>query len=286
MREGRSSKTAAYVALLRALGDRGLTSAKGFSDPAARRLLPPRWARAFTWLEARVHTLPAWARERIAARVDLLVVRSLAVDAEVTAALALGVEQVVVLGAGFDGRAHRMAELRRAHVFEVDHPATQSIKLHRVGGLPRTSRHLSYVACDFEREALSDRLKCAGHRSSVPTLWIWEGVTLYLEDAAIRATLTAIRARSAPGSTLVVEYHDAEAPSFDPYYALVRKIVLAVWSEPHIGRRSRQKMRAELEDADFRLSKDFAISEWGTAFANAAPSAARRARLAVATFGS
>lgn len=282
MRPGQSSKTAAYVAFLRALGDRGFTSAEGFSDPIARALLPPRWARAFAWLAPILGMLPRALRALVLGRVDLLVVRSLAVDAEVTAALAPGVSQLVVLGAGFDSRAHRMTALGGVHVFEVDHPATQASKRLRAARLPRTCRAITYVGCDFEKDVLGERLQAAGHRADLPTIWTWEGVTLYLHDEAIHQTLRAIFASSAEKSRLVFEYHDAEARAVDPYYAFVRKFLLAFWSEPHIGARSQRTMHAELNAAGLHLERDFVLTEWGTTFARSAPSPMKGARIAVA----
>jgi methyltransferase (TIGR00027 family) len=284
MQDGRSSRTAAYVALLRALGDRGVTSAEGFADGSVRGLLPARWALAEAWLAAAVPRLPARARARVAAHVDLLVCRSLAIDAELEAAMRRGASQVVVLGAGFDDRAHRMIALRDAHVFEVDHPATQSVKRRRAAALPRTYGALTYVGCDFERDALGERLAAAGHRAGAPTAWIWEGVTLYLGDDAIRETLAAIAARSAATSTLVVEYHDIDAPTPMTAYTVTRRLLLALWSEPHIGLRSRATMHAELTGAGLRVEGDFGVSAWGAAFAGAKPShRPSRARLAIAT---
>jgi methyltransferase (TIGR00027 family) len=284
MHEWRSSRTAAYVALLRALGDRGLTSARGFRDESARVLLPPRWAAAFGWFGPKMARLPTCARERIIAHVDLLVTRALAIDSQLTAALGAGCQQVVILGAGFDSRAHRIGALETAHVFEVDHPATQSEKQRRAARLATTCRELTYVGCNFERDLLAERLQSAGHRADRPTVWICEGVTLYLDDDALRATLAAIAARSAAKSMLVVEYHDSEARNAHTIYSLVRRILLAWWSEPQIGARSQRAFRAELERAGLRIEKDFGVSEWGATFAGATSRPrTRSARLAVAT---
>jgi methyltransferase (TIGR00027 family) len=283
MQELRSSRTAAYVALLRALGHRGWTSAQGFRDEFACTLLPPRWAAALAWFGPKIPTLPTFARERIIAHVDLLVTRALAIDSQLTAALGAGCHQVVILGAGFDSRAHRMSALEAAHVFEVDHPATQTEKQRRAARLARTCRQLTYVGCNFERDLLADRLQSAGHRADEPTVWICEGVTLYLDDEALRATLVTIAARSAAKSTLIVEYHDSEARNAYTVYAFVRKILLAVWSEPQIGARSQPAFRADLERAGLRIDKDFGVSEWGATFAGAkSRPPAHSARLAVA----
>jgi len=282
MQRGRGSRTAKYVTLLRALGDRGLTSAEGFRDPTARALLSAPWTDALEWLVPKIARLSRRLRERIVARIDFVVLRALAIDAELTKALAAGCQQVVILGAGFDGRAHRMAALEGAHVFEVDHPATQSIKRLRAANLPRACRALTYVACDFERDPLGECLRSAGHRSDIPTFWIWEGVTLYLTDEALHATLATLAALSATNSVLIVEYHDAEAATSDALYAFTRKILLALWSEPQIGARSQSRFQAELERAGLAVEKDFSVSEWGATFARATPRPRyKRARLAV-----
>src|SRR5436190_9989585 len=84
---GRPSRTAAYVAFLRALGDRGVTSAREFRDDAAAALLPSPWASALTWVGPAIPTLPSLVRRRIVAHVDLLVSRALVIDTELGLAL-------------------------------------------------------------------------------------------------------------------------------------------------------------------------------------------------------
>ena len=109
---------------------------------------------------------------------------------------------------------------------------------------------------------------------------------MYLDDEALGATLRTVAACSAAGSTLIVEYHDADAPKARNLYSFVRTILLALWSEPQIGARSQPDMRAHLLGAGFRIEKDFGISQWGTTFARArSRPSALRARLAVATAG-
>lgn len=117
-----------------------------------------------------------------------------------------GVRQLVVLGAGLDARAHRLADLASAVVFEVDRPSTQSYKRARVKDLEVSAKEIRYVAVDFERDDLAERLASAGHDAASPTTWIWEGVTMYLTRDAVAGTLATIRARSAAGSTLALTY--------------------------------------------------------------------------------
>src|SRR5439155_18264187 len=101
-------------------------------------------------------------------------------------------------------------ELAAAEVFEVDHPATQGHKrevLERLGA--RSSAH--YLAWDFETRPMDDlpaALADAGHDPRAPALTIWEGVTMYLTEGAIDASLRAIATWSPPRSELVMTYQE------------------------------------------------------------------------------
>ncbi len=100
--------------------------------------------------------------------------------------------QVVILGAGLDARAARLAR-QGLRFFEVDHPGTQAAKLERVGavqGYPVDAA--TYVSCDFETDDFLDRLVGAGFDPGSPAFITWEGVTPYLPEEAVRATLTRI----------------------------------------------------------------------------------------------
>jgi methyltransferase (TIGR00027 family) len=114
--------------------------------------------------------------------------------------------QVVVLGAGLDTRAARLA---RAGVkfFEVDHPATQAEKLARLTALPHYPLDAAnFVPCDFETDDFVDRLVAAGFDVGAPALIVWEGVVPYLTEPAIRATLRRITTACEPRTVLVFDY--------------------------------------------------------------------------------
>src|SRR5262245_17772502 len=128
MRERLPSQTAAMVAMLRALADRGFTHVPGFVDPVARRLLPEFWLRMLGYAERGIERMQREARSRIETQVDVVAQRVRAIDLELEAAVAAGVRQIVILGAGLDTRAFRLRALAGADVFEVDHPATQAFK--------------------------------------------------------------------------------------------------------------------------------------------------------------
>jgi methyltransferase (TIGR00027 family) len=119
-----------------------------------------------------------------------------------------GVTQLVILGAGFDTRAHRFTELLQdVAVIEVDYGATQEYKRRRVeaalGGAPA---NVVYAPIDFAREGLGDTLRAAGFERGRRTYFICEGLSMYVPEEGMRETLRAIGTESAPGSGLLLEY--------------------------------------------------------------------------------
>jgi methyltransferase (TIGR00027 family) len=208
MRAGRASRTAEQNALFRAL-EAGL--------PARRRLLEDPLARAclgwrYAWVE-RAARLPG-PRDWIPRFIDWrwpgvrtsVVARTVLIDAAIADALREGIAQFVVLGAGYDTRAYRLPGLRGATVFEVDHPDTQAAKRRALGrALAALPAHVRFVTTDFHERALADAMAAAGFREAERSLVLWEGVTNYLTEAAVDATLRWC-ARAAAGSLLLFTY--------------------------------------------------------------------------------
>jgi methyltransferase (TIGR00027 family) len=120
---------------------------------------------------------------------------------------ALGdVDAVVILGAGFDTRAYRLAQRSELPVFEVDQPLNVDRKkkvVARALGTPPASVRL--VPVDFERDGLMAALASHGYRAEYRTFFVWEGVTQYLTESAVRATFAQL-AHAAPGSRLDFTY--------------------------------------------------------------------------------
>jgi methyltransferase (TIGR00027 family) len=119
-----------------------------------------------------------------------------------------GLEQLVILGAGYDSRAYRFNELKNGiKIFELDHPATQKVKVDKVkkilGSLPP---HVVYIPIDFNKDNLEDKLFEKGYDKNLKTFFIWEGVTMYLSDEAIDETLTFVARNSKQGSSIIFDY--------------------------------------------------------------------------------
>jgi len=133
------------------------------------------------------------------------IARTRLIDDYVSASLREGVDQIIILGAGFDCRAYRIAGIEMTRVFEVDHPATLSKKKESVrrifGALPK---HVVYVDVDFMTQPLGQALHDAGLNAYKRCFFIWEGVTNYLTEQAVDSTLSYIG--SVRGSRTVFTY--------------------------------------------------------------------------------
>ena len=131
--------------------------------------------------------------------------RSRYAEDELTAAIARGATQYVVLGAGLDTYAYRNAH-SRLRVFEVDHPATQSWKRRQLesAGIAIPSS-LTFVPTDFEEQSLGSVLESSGFQPRKISFFSWLGVTPYLTAEAALATLAFIGSLPA-GSGVVFDY--------------------------------------------------------------------------------
>jgi len=119
-----------------------------------------------------------------------------------------GIEQLVILGAGYDTRAYRIDGLKEnVKVFEVDHPGTQGVKIEKIkelfGSIPA---HVEYVSVDFEIESLNQKLLNSGYDSSKKTLFLMEGLTMYIPSEAVDKILSFIVKNSGNGSAVIFDY--------------------------------------------------------------------------------
>ena len=119
----------------------------------------------------------------------------------------VGLEQLVILGAGFDSRSIRFSDaLRTARVFEVDMPEVLALRAERLPPGHQTTTSAIAVPIDFEHEDLGEALRRHGYTSGARTLFLWEGVTYYLPVEAVRAVLSFVASQSQPGSSILFDY--------------------------------------------------------------------------------
>jgi methyltransferase (TIGR00027 family) len=192
MREGERSRTAEYMALFRALETVRPPHRRLFVDPLAASFLTAplsQVASAARWPLLRSF-VPWLIDHRFPGPRPSAVARTKVLDDALVAAVDDGIEQLVILGAGYDSRPYRLPGCARLRVFEVDHPDTQTVKrqvLARAHGQLPT--HVHFVAVDFDHDDLAAALERAGFRTGRPTFVLWEGVASYLTPEAVDATM-------------------------------------------------------------------------------------------------
>lgn len=138
--------------------------------------------------------------------------RSRYCEDELEKALEQGIDQYVVLGAGFDTFAFRRLDLKdRLQVYEVDHPVTQEFKRQRINNAKwQIPEHLHFVPVDFSSDDLIEGLIKSGFDLQKRSFFSWLGVTYYLSEKAIDDTLVAISSKAAEGSIILFDYLDTD----------------------------------------------------------------------------
>jgi methyltransferase (TIGR00027 family) len=206
MQHGQASVTALGAAGHRAAHqvlERGFV----FADPLALRILGPDADHAI-----------ALAKERSERRPLRLFIAMRSRFAEDSAAHAIekGVRQILVLGAGLDTFAYRLERTRDLRVFELDHPATQAEKRRRLTEAQIAEpAHVSYVAHDFESGSMTAALKAAGLDPDKGAFVLWLGVTPYLTEEAVFATLGEL-ASWPGGAEVVFDYANPPEAAAEP----------------------------------------------------------------------
>lgn len=201
MRKSQSSLTAAGIAVVRAVESERPADERICYDPFARLFVPAWMYRIFGFFMKIGYT--EWRGPGVN---GFLAVRDRYIDDVLQNFLKEGLGQLVVLGAGYDSRSYRF-DLAGVKVFEVDHPATQADKLAKVqaifGNVPE---YVTYIPIDFNVQTLEARLLESGYDPKRKTLFIWQGVTMYLTSEAVDSTLSFIANRSGAGSAVVFDY--------------------------------------------------------------------------------
>src|SRR5215203_2587923 len=205
MKQKQSSTTAEGMALVRAIEASRPPDKRICYDPIARALVNP----LSVFLSKLV--IDSGIYDRIFApgvgAIEFITARERYIDDFLKACLSEGLDQVVILGAGFDTRAYRIARIEQTRVFEVDHPATQEVKLQRlkkvIDPLPD---HVTFIPVDFNTHTLAERLFTNGYNEQGKTLFIWQGVTMYLTSEGVDSTLALIANHSGPGNAVIFDY--------------------------------------------------------------------------------
>ncbi|MEK6806755.1 MAG: class I SAM-dependent methyltransferase [Pseudomonadota bacterium] len=258
MKSGQGSRTAEGAAALRA-SHTLYADPKIFEDPYAYALTSPRWQRLLknrplNRLVARL------LLRRLAPITAQVVARSRYTEDRLATAVARGVAQYVMVGAGLDSFTLRRRDLEQTlRVFEVDHADTQGWKRQRLARLTDAlPRNLEFVAVDFERESLAQALRRSAYRTEVPAFYSWLGTTHYLTPAATLATLESITTIAAPGSELVFDYSLPREliPAREQRAGGLLRRYTARQGEPMIGQFVPEQLHGALTRLGFEVVED------------------------------
>ncbi|HXK09274.1 MAG TPA: SAM-dependent methyltransferase [Vicinamibacteria bacterium] len=258
--EDRPSESALTVAFCRALATRetreeirgpdtlaelfvAVESRKSLGDPAAR----------------------AWLIERFGGTYEFFIARTAYGDGIFRQALQDRVPQIVLLGAGYDTRAYRFRDsIQATRVFELDALPTQQRKRQLLEGAGiAPPPQLVHVPVNFEKQSPGEALADAGFDRRQKTLFVWEGVTYYLSEEAIEATLAFVRDGSPRGSALCFDYM-VKAPDMESRHGV--KEVFEAWRRAYSSEEVRfgideGAIGAFLSERGFRLVENLAPEE-------------------------
>jgi methyltransferase (TIGR00027 family) len=162
----------------------------------------------FRSLEATGSVLRRAERSTLAGLATSALCRHRCIDEHLVGALG-AVEQVLILGAGYDARAYRFAaEIGARPVYEVDLAPLSRRKAKIVAAYPELFGPASVrrVEIDFRTQSLESQLAGSGFVRDAPTFVAWEGVSMYLTRGAVEHTLDALATMCGPGSVLAMDY--------------------------------------------------------------------------------
>ncbi|WP_289665174.1 class I SAM-dependent methyltransferase [Flavobacterium panacagri] len=206
MKAEKTSRTAQYMAFFRALETK--RKDRLFLDPYAIHFIDSKLR-----LATRLYQYPIIEKyinntinQKIPGALSSGIARTKYIDSLLENAVSKGVKQVLILGAGFDTRAVRLDFLQSIPVIEIDHPNTSNFKAKiytkRIGKIPP---NVTFLQIDFNKQRLDQLASEHNLDFSKPTAVIWEGVTNYLTEEAVKSTFSFI-SKFANGSHFIFTY--------------------------------------------------------------------------------
>ena len=215
MRDGAPSATARAVAQVRATMHRPVTVE---GDGEIERQLVERFP-----------------SERRSPMAELLERRTQWFDGVTLQAIKAGIGQVVIVAAGYDCRALRF-RTSGVRFIELDHPSTQADKRRILDDMSADVTDVAYAAADFTVDDVSAALAAAGHDARAATLFLVEGLLIYLPEQVIVSLLTALRARATPASRLAVSISRGGSPEFQARVAALGEHARSSFSDDEAQR--------------------------------------------------
>lgn len=238
-----------------------------FDDPYVLKLLPLGWRviMRFFFLPGLRGAVLALRERRMPGSLGGILCRTRYIDDVLKRSLEEGLDQLVILGAGFDSRAYRIAGMNQVQVYEVDFPGTGALKKRRIekvlGAVPENVR---LVGMNFDQQELEAVLQAAGFQKGKRTLFIWEGVTQYLTAEAVNNTLEFVSGVSGAGSAIIFTYvrrgliEGTDSPDwFQPFLSFAKRV-----GSPLIFGIDQVELEQYLSDRGLRLIEDVGAGDY------------------------
>jgi methyltransferase (TIGR00027 family) len=246
-----ASRTALSTSLMRALHTRADPHPL-INDPWGDRLVPEAVRRQID--DAALRRSPAY---------ENVVTRTRYAEDSLRAAVNEGVRQYVLIGAGFDSFVLRRPSFaEKLDIFEIDHPATQGLKIERIQELGISlPDSVHFIAADLSAESVAAALARSSFRSDRPAFFAWLGVTMYLSRTANLATLRSIARCAHAGSELVLTYVDEKLLNADSaaFRALQERVT--AMGEPFLSGFDPKTFAATLRECGLQLIEDLASDD-------------------------
>ena len=136
------------------------------------------------------HKFSVWLGDKIVPGMhEHLISRTRFIDDLIEKSTLNDIEQYVILGAGYDSRAHRLKLPSKLKIFEVDQLEVQERKLSIISDKTPNMKNVTYVSVDFNHQSLSEQLLDAGFDRNKASIYTLEGVSQYIEKEALKSTL-------------------------------------------------------------------------------------------------
>ncbi|MFX1452518.1 MAG: class I SAM-dependent methyltransferase [Promethearchaeota archaeon] len=215
--EKKSSRTAAMTCVSRASSFYEKSPFYKSNDNIARRLLPKLIHFLIKSRRMRSLLLKKLAPNGI---YEYVIARTKFIDEIFLNAILNNFDQILLFGAGFDSRGIRLTDKNeRTKIFELDVKTTISDKLKQYKKRKIDPGNVVYVEIDFNKDKIGDKLKTAAFQDNKKTLYILEGITMYLDEAAVNEDFRFITQSAGRGSELVFDYiYDSVLKEMNLYY--------------------------------------------------------------------
>ena len=205
--EKKASETAMFAAIHRFVASREANPDFQGPDQLSRFFLPPaaRFLLSFKYMR---NSFRRKLRKKVPGTYEYVTARTRHFDGIFKQALEENIPQIVILGAGYDTRPIRFKKLiKQTRIFELDAPIIQEQKKQILyKSKISIPEQVTYIPINFNKEKLEDVLGKTSYNTALKTCFLWEGVSYYLKEEAVKDTLSAINIFSGVGSTVSFDY--------------------------------------------------------------------------------